>query len=215
MIPSDSEHMVWFVLSHHSWMCLKLLNAIREMEFPSSSWQENSTAPAAHATGPLKDLIYWYCTHNPLPDELPGNSSKLLLCYFTISCDSFTINTDLTDYLYCLCVSQGVRAVIAESFEKIHKNHLVGMGIAPLQFLPGQNADSLELCGKERFTINIPQELTPRHQLTVQVERLAADKTSLLFSSSKQWNQCSPIHKQMTLINQFFIVNQKQAALPV
>uniref|UniRef100_A0A8C1JZ01 aconitate hydratase n=1 Tax=Cyprinus carpio TaxID=7962 RepID=A0A8C1JZ01_CYPCA len=56
----------------------------------------------------------------------------------------------------------GVRAVIAESFEKIHRNHLVGMGIAPLQFLPGQNADSLELCGKERFTINIPQELTPR-----------------------------------------------------
>uniref|UniRef100_A0A8C1K0K8 Iron-responsive element-binding protein 2 n=1 Tax=Cyprinus carpio TaxID=7962 RepID=A0A8C1K0K8_CYPCA len=60
----------------------------------------------------------------------------------------------------------GVRAVIAESFEKIHRNHLVGMGIAPLQFLPGQNADSLELCGKERFTINIPQELTPRQQLT-------------------------------------------------
>uniref|UniRef100_A0A8C1ZYE1 Iron-responsive element binding protein 2 n=1 Tax=Cyprinus carpio TaxID=7962 RepID=A0A8C1ZYE1_CYPCA len=66
----------------------------------------------------------------------------------------------------------GVRAVIAESFEKIHRNHLVGMGIAPLQFLPGQNADSLELCGKERFTINIPQELMPRQQLTVQVERL-------------------------------------------
>uniref|UniRef100_A0A673J5C7 aconitate hydratase n=1 Tax=Sinocyclocheilus rhinocerous TaxID=307959 RepID=A0A673J5C7_9TELE len=59
----------------------------------------------------------------------------------------------------------GVRAVIAESFEKIHRNHLVGMGIAPLQFLPGQNADSLELCGKERFTINIPQELIPRQQL--------------------------------------------------
>uniref|UniRef100_A0A8C2BJ39 aconitate hydratase n=1 Tax=Cyprinus carpio TaxID=7962 RepID=A0A8C2BJ39_CYPCA len=59
----------------------------------------------------------------------------------------------------------GVRAVIAESFEKIHRNHLVGMGIAPLQFLPGQSADSLELCGKERFTINIPQELIPRQQL--------------------------------------------------
>uniref|UniRef100_A0A9J7X7D3 aconitate hydratase n=1 Tax=Cyprinus carpio carpio TaxID=630221 RepID=A0A9J7X7D3_CYPCA len=73
----------------------------------------------------------------------------------------------------------GVRAVIAESFEKIHRNHLVGMGIAPLQFLPGQNADSLELCGKERFTINIPQELMPRQQLTVQVERLRVDKTSV------------------------------------
>lgn len=100
MIPSDSELMVWFVLSHHSWMCLKLLNAIREMEFPSSSWQEKSTAPAARATGPPKDLIYWYCTHNPLPDELPWNSSKLLFVKeSTISCDSFTINTDLTDCL--------------------------------------------------------------------------------------------------------------------
>ncbi|KAG9280705.1 iron-responsive element-binding protein 2 [Astyanax mexicanus] len=61
----------------------------------------------------------------------------------------------------------GVRAVIAESFEKMHKNHLVGMGIAPLQFLPGQNADSLELCGKERFSISIPEEFTPQQELTV------------------------------------------------
>uniref|UniRef100_A0A673KV31 aconitate hydratase n=1 Tax=Sinocyclocheilus rhinocerous TaxID=307959 RepID=A0A673KV31_9TELE len=75
----------------------------------------------------------------------------------------------------------GVRAVIAESFEKIHRNHLVGMGIAPLQFLPGQNADSLELCGKERFTINLPQELTPRQQLTVQVERLTNDMDVAFF----------------------------------
>uniref|UniRef100_A0A8B9KGV6 aconitate hydratase n=1 Tax=Astyanax mexicanus TaxID=7994 RepID=A0A8B9KGV6_ASTMX len=63
----------------------------------------------------------------------------------------------------------GVRAVIAESFEKMHKNHLVGMGIAPLQFLPGQNADSLELCGKERFSISIPEEFTPQQELTVMV----------------------------------------------
>uniref|UniRef100_A0AAR2IX23 aconitate hydratase n=1 Tax=Pygocentrus nattereri TaxID=42514 RepID=A0AAR2IX23_PYGNA len=63
----------------------------------------------------------------------------------------------------------GVRAVIAESFEKMHKNHLVGMGIAPLQFLPGQNADSLELSGKERFSISLPEELTPQQELTVLV----------------------------------------------
>ncbi|KAA0724639.1 Iron-responsive element-binding protein 2 [Triplophysa tibetana] len=62
----------------------------------------------------------------------------------------------------------GVRAVVAESFQRMHKNHLVGMGIAPLQFLPGENADTLELSGKERFTISIPQELTPRQHLTVQ-----------------------------------------------
>uniref|UniRef100_A0A8C4INJ7 aconitate hydratase n=1 Tax=Dicentrarchus labrax TaxID=13489 RepID=A0A8C4INJ7_DICLA len=55
----------------------------------------------------------------------------------------------------------GVRAVIAESFEKLHKNQLVGMGIMPLQFLPDQNADSLELSGKERFTITLPDSLSP------------------------------------------------------
>uniref|UniRef100_A0A4W5Q2N3 Iron responsive element binding protein 2 n=1 Tax=Hucho hucho TaxID=62062 RepID=A0A4W5Q2N3_9TELE len=60
----------------------------------------------------------------------------------------------------------GVRAVIAESFEKMHKNHLVGMGIAPLQFLPGQSADSLELCGKEKFTITLPEDLSPKQILT-------------------------------------------------
>uniref|UniRef100_A0A7N8XAS4 aconitate hydratase n=1 Tax=Mastacembelus armatus TaxID=205130 RepID=A0A7N8XAS4_9TELE len=60
----------------------------------------------------------------------------------------------------------GVRAVIAESFEKLHKNQLVGMGIMPLEFLPGQNADSLELSGKERFTITLPDSLSPREQLT-------------------------------------------------
>uniref|UniRef100_A0A8C8FC86 Iron-responsive element-binding protein 2 n=1 Tax=Oncorhynchus tshawytscha TaxID=74940 RepID=A0A8C8FC86_ONCTS len=60
----------------------------------------------------------------------------------------------------------GVRAVIAESFEKMHKNHLVGMGIAPLQFLPGQSADSLELCGKEKFTITLPEDLSPKQMLT-------------------------------------------------
>lgn len=47
----------------------------------------------------------------------------------------------------------GVRAVIAESFEKIHRSNLVGMGILPLQFKEGQNADSLGITGKERFTI--------------------------------------------------------------
>uniref|UniRef100_A0A673L3M3 Iron-responsive element-binding protein 2 n=1 Tax=Sinocyclocheilus rhinocerous TaxID=307959 RepID=A0A673L3M3_9TELE len=77
----------------------------------------------------------------------------------------------------------GVRAVIAESFEKIHRNHLVGMGIAPLQFLPGQNADSLELCGKERFTINLPQELTPRQQLTVQVDTGKSFSVTALFEN--------------------------------
>ena len=47
----------------------------------------------------------------------------------------------------------GVRAVIAESYERIHRSNLVGMGILPLQFLPGVNADSLKLTGNEVFEI--------------------------------------------------------------
>jgi aconitate hydratase len=47
----------------------------------------------------------------------------------------------------------GVKAVIAESFERIHRSNLIGMGVVPLQFLPGQNAQSLGLTGKEVFSI--------------------------------------------------------------
>ena len=49
---------------------------------------------------------------------------------------------------------QGVKAVIAESFERIHRSNLVGMGILPLKFMDGQNADSLGLTGDEIFDIN-------------------------------------------------------------
>jgi aconitate hydratase len=48
----------------------------------------------------------------------------------------------------------GVKAVIAESFERIHRSNLIGMGVVPLQFLHGQNAQSLGLTGKEVFSIS-------------------------------------------------------------
>jgi aconitate hydratase len=48
----------------------------------------------------------------------------------------------------------GVRAVIAESFERIHRANLVGMGLLPLQFLPGESAASLGLTGEELFAID-------------------------------------------------------------
>ncbi len=47
----------------------------------------------------------------------------------------------------------GVRAVIAESFERIHRSNLVGMGVLPVQFLPGENRESLGLTGFERYSI--------------------------------------------------------------
>uniref|UniRef100_A0A2K6DAM6 Iron responsive element binding protein 2 n=1 Tax=Macaca nemestrina TaxID=9545 RepID=A0A2K6DAM6_MACNE len=62
----------------------------------------------------------------------------------------------------------GVKAVLAESYEKIHKDHLIGIGIAPLQFLPGENADSLGLSGKETFSLTFPEELSPGITLNIQ-----------------------------------------------
>ncbi len=67
---------------------------------------------------------------------------------------------------------QGVKAVIAESFERIHRSNLVGMGILPLVFMPGQNADSLGLTGFETFDIigesaNGEWQMTPKQLLTV------------------------------------------------
>ena len=49
---------------------------------------------------------------------------------------------------------QGVKAVLTESFERIHRSNLVGMGILPLQFKEGENADSLGLDGTELYTIS-------------------------------------------------------------
>jgi aconitate hydratase len=65
----------------------------------------------------------------------------------------------------------GVRAVIAESFERIHRSNLAGMGVLPLQFLPGQNASTLQLTGEELFTIRGVSTLKkPSEVLEVQVE---------------------------------------------
>jgi aconitate hydratase len=62
----------------------------------------------------------------------------------------------------------GVKAVIAQSFERIHRSNLVGMGVLPLVFLPGQNAQSLGLTGRETFSIEGLDSLTPAQQVTVQ-----------------------------------------------
>ncbi|RWS31096.1 cytoplasmic aconitate hydratase-like isoform X1 [Leptotrombidium deliense] len=64
----------------------------------------------------------------------------------------------------------GIRAVIAESFERIHRSNLIGMSIIPLQFLPGQNVDSLGLTGKELYTIEIPEDIVPRQNCLVKTE---------------------------------------------
>ena len=68
----------------------------------------------------------------------------------------------------------GIRAAIAESFERIHRSNLVGMGILALEFLPGDSVDSLGLTGRESFSIRgISGGLNPRQRLTVE----ASDET--------------------------------------
>ena len=67
---------------------------------------------------------------------------------------------------------QGIQAVIAESYERIHRSNLVGMGIIPLQYLPGQNAESLGLDGREDYSIDIPSDLKTGQTMEVKVKKM-------------------------------------------
>ncbi|MFH5834008.1 aconitate hydratase AcnA [Halalkalibaculum sp. DA384] len=64
----------------------------------------------------------------------------------------------------------GVKAVIAESYERIHRSNLVGMGVLPLQFKEGESADSLGLDGSEVFTIQVNDDLQPRQEVAVEAK---------------------------------------------
>jgi aconitate hydratase len=61
----------------------------------------------------------------------------------------------------------GVKAVIAVSYERIHRSNLVGMGVLPLEYIAGQSADSLGLDGTESFMIAIDESLQPRQMVEV------------------------------------------------
>ncbi|AOC91241.1 aconitate hydratase AcnA [Bacillus amyloliquefaciens] len=61
----------------------------------------------------------------------------------------------------------GIRTVIAESFERIHRSNLVFMGVLPLQFKQGENADTLGLTGKEVIEVDVDETVRPRDLLTV------------------------------------------------
>jgi aconitate hydratase len=64
----------------------------------------------------------------------------------------------------------GIRAVLATSYERIHRSNLIGMGVLPLEFEAGQSIESLGLTGQEQFTIRgIAEGLTPGAVLTVEV----------------------------------------------
>jgi len=65
----------------------------------------------------------------------------------------------------------GVRAVITESFERIHRSNLVGMGVLPLQFPEGVDRKTLKLDGSESFTIENVASIRPRQMVTVKITR--------------------------------------------
>ena len=71
----------------------------------------------------------------------------------------------------------GVRAVLAESFERIHRSNLVGMGVLPLQFKAGQSAETLNLSGHEIYDIHLDDTLQP--QQTIRVDVRDADTGSM------------------------------------
>ena len=81
----------------------------------------------------------------------------------------------------------GVKAVIAESFERIHRSNLVGMGVVPMEFPEGQNAESLGLDGTETFSITgLSENLTPHKLLAVNATK--ADGTVVSFVSKARFD---------------------------
>ncbi len=82
---------------------------------------------------------------------------------------------------------QGVKAVIAESFERIHRSNLVGMGILPLKFMDGQNAESLGLKGDEVFDITgLSDKMAPKSVLNIKATQ--ADGSVVEFQATALLN---------------------------
>merc|ERR1711892_187076 len=77
----------------------------------------------------------------------------------------------------------GIKAVIAESYERIHRSNLVGMGLVPLQFLAGQSSEVLGLTGREKFSILLPDNLKPGQEITVTTDCGKAFKVIVRFDT--------------------------------
>ncbi|XP_015364045.1 PREDICTED: cytoplasmic aconitate hydratase-like [Diuraphis noxia] len=77
----------------------------------------------------------------------------------------------------------GIKAVIAESYERIHRSNLVGMGIIPLQFRSGENAETFKLTGHEIYDIDIPQNCKPLQEIQVKTNTGVTFNTILRFDT--------------------------------
>ena len=84
-------------------------------------------------------------------------------------------------------LSQGVEAVIAESFERIHRSNLMGMGVLPLKFIDGQNAEALSLKGDKVFDIEgLSDTMAPKSVLKVMTTK--ADGSVIEFQATALLN---------------------------
>lgn len=102
----------------------------------------------------------------------------------------------------------GIKAVIAESYERIHRSNLVGMGIIPLQFLPGQNAETLNLSGREQYNISIPEQgLKPGQKIQVEVSVYA------YFFPRKVLNVLFHFRLMVMFLKLFYVLIQKSILL--
>lgn len=72
----------------------------------------------------------------------------------------------------------GIRAVIAESFERIHRSNLVGMGVLPLQFTEGDSYESLGLTGRELFSIEVGEGIRPKEMVSVSAKDPETEKVT-------------------------------------
>lgn len=77
----------------------------------------------------------------------------------------------------------GVKVVVATSFERIHRSNLIGMGVLPLEFLPGESHETHQITGEELFTLHgLEEGLKPRQKLHLDIEHKGARKTLTLIS---------------------------------
>jgi aconitate hydratase len=77
----------------------------------------------------------------------------------------------------------GVKAVIARSYERIHRSNLVGMGVLPLQFKGADSVDSLGIRGDEQFDVIVPDDLKPQQDITLIIRRKDGSRTEVVLLS--------------------------------
>ena len=76
----------------------------------------------------------------------------------------------------------GVRAVVAQSFERIHRSNLIGMGVLPLRFREGESWESLKITGDETFSLRAPEKLSPREEIELIIEQGNTKRSAKLIS---------------------------------